>query len=245
MERYTDMTTEGSASTASTVDLADIADATDRVRQYEAGWRAVPLCPICMEPSLSVRPLLHATKPAADAGDLSRHAMCASCRRQWPDACPFCRLPLVPEAPPPPPPLPAALLRFHELHGLPRHDGPPAPRAATRERRNAITAAHLMYPHGPLADHPAPVLARVAAASTDAVAVAVGERRRRLSEKFTGFLRRRRSMPARLPDDMVRLSMHAGPLPSVRHTCDGCRGGCMECDPEGNLMELDEWWPSV
>ena len=27
--------------------------------------------------------------------------------------------------------------------------------------------------------------------------------------------------------------------------CDGCRGGCMECDPEGNLMELDEWWPSV
>ena len=142
------------------------------------------------------------------------------------------------------PPLPAALLRFHELHGLPRHDGPPAPRAATRERRNAITAAHLMYPHGPLADHPAPVLARVAAASTDAVAVAVGERRRRLSE-FTGFLQRRRSMPARLPDDMVRLSMHAGPLPSVRHTCDGCRGGCMECDPEGNLMELDEWWPSV
>ena len=136
-----------------TTDLADIADATDRVRQYEAGWRAVPLCPICMEPSLSVRPLLHATKPAADAGDLSRHAMCASCRRQWPDACPFCRLPLVPEAPPPPPPLPAALLRFHELHGLPRLDGPPAPRAATRERRNAITAAHLMYPHGPLADH--------------------------------------------------------------------------------------------
>ena len=89
------------------------------------------------------------------------------------------------------------------------------------------------------------MLARVAAASTDAVAVAVGERRRRLSEKFTGFLQRRRSMPARLPDDMVRLSMHAGPLPVVRHTCDGCRGGCMECDPEGNLMELDEWWPSV
>ena len=100
-----------------------------------------------------------------------------------------------------------------------------------------------MYPHGPLADHPAP--SRVAAAQRRAVAVAVGERRRRLSEKFTGFLRRRRSMPARLPDDMVRLSMHAGPLPPVRHTCDGCRGGCMECDPEGNLMELDEWWPSV
>jgi len=196
--------------------------------RYERGWKVAVTCAICMTDSFDVRPLVHANQPS-DAGDLSAHAMCEGCRRQWPDACPFCLRPLVRDVPPPPPPYPPPPLSVAgtaALLGLPRFDGPPAPRAP-RARAASV-------PSSLVADHPAPVLARVAAASTDAVVAIAGERRRKFSDNVRGLLRRR-SMPA----------WETGRRTQRPRTCRGCPGGCMICDPDGYLMELDWGWPSV
>ena len=175
--------------------------------QLALGLQVSHACAICFEFKPDVKALPH----AFPVGNVSEHVMCASCRKQWPSGCPFCR---GVELPPPP-------LGFVGLYNA----------NSVSTNANSVRAVVASAVDASAVDASAVAPPAVEDVSTsDRRGSSV--RRLRLGAAFLPRIRRSVS-------GAFRQRKSASRQPQTRAPCTGCRWGCQECDPHGLKIEMN------
>ena len=179
------------------------------------------VCPICMDERTDVQPLPHL---AAPTGQVRDHKMCGLCRARWRNSCPFCLLPL-------------------------EGDSGAAERDERDEREADGPFRHMRRRNALVLDGAA--LAQLGVATLPPRSRSLSSRLAALFRAFKPTTRARAMGQGQGPPTRARRNAIYAPPPAliafrseVLRPCSEeqpCRGGCMRCDPGGNLMPIDPY----